>query len=338
MEMIRLILLKSKLPSAFWAEALATATYIRNRLPTKSIAFNMSPHKAWFGKTSAILHLHQFGCIAYAHVPHERTKKLDPRSIQCCLIGFVSTSIYCLYDPITNRIFTSRDVIFKENTFLPLHVFKMTTEELNIPGNNIPPIMSTLLLHDAYLQAPLPEPAPQPAPRSLYPIPSSPLPLPPPSNNLDSEDDDDDQIIPLTPPPIPPTEPLAIATPQPVLLPAPPPPMPPTQTSPIPEPVEDPRIRPRRTAKPSLAAREAAETTAIQQSLKKPKHVAKIAITNSLETITTPSEPLTYEEALASPERDFWINAIHEELDSLARHKTWQLVPRPQYRNVIGTK
>jgi hypothetical protein len=70
----------------------------------------------------------------------------------------------------------------------------------------------------------------------------------------------------------------------------------------------------------------------------KPPLVAKIAITNSTEAITTPSEPLTYEEALASPERDLWINAIHEELESLARHKTWQLVPRPQYRNVIGTK
>jgi hypothetical protein len=202
------------------------------------------------------------------------------------------------------------------------------------PRNNIAPLRPTLSLHDAYLQAPLPEPAPQTILQPLYPIPPPLL----PSNNMDSEDDDDDQIIPLTPPPIPLTEPLAIATPPPVLPPTLLPPMPPAQTPLIPEPVEDPRIRPRRIAKPSLAAREAAETTAIQQSLKKPKHVAKFAITNSPEAITTPSEPLTYEEALASPERDLWINAIHEELDSLARHKTWQLVPCPQYRNVIGTK
>jgi hypothetical protein len=151
---------------------------------------------------------------------------------------------------------------------------------------------------------------------------------------------DDDQIIPPTPAP---TEPLAIATPSPLLppvLPPTPPPVPTTQTPPpIPEiPVENPPIRPRRTTKPSLAARKAAETAAIQQSSRKPKHIAKIAITTPSEAITTPSEPLTYEEALASLERDLWINAIHEELDSLARHNTWQLVPRPQYRNVIGTK
>jgi hypothetical protein len=72
MEMIRPMLLKSKLPSAFWAEALATATYIRNRLPTKSLAFNMSPHEAWFGKILAILHLRRFGCTC----PSRKNKEI----------------------------------------------------------------------------------------------------------------------------------------------------------------------------------------------------------------------------------------------------------------------
>jgi hypothetical protein len=35
-----------KTAAKLYAEALATATYIRNRLPTKSLAFNMSPHEA----------------------------------------------------------------------------------------------------------------------------------------------------------------------------------------------------------------------------------------------------------------------------------------------------
>jgi hypothetical protein len=56
-----------------------------------------------------------------------------------------STSIYRLYDPITNRIFTSRDVIFKENTFLLQRV-------------------NFISLDNTYLQAPLPEPAPQTTP------------------------------------------------------------------------------------------------------------------------------------------------------------------------------
>src|ERR1700759_3253118 len=92
----------------------------------------MSPHEAWFGKTPAILHLRQFGCIVYAHIPHERTKKLDPRSKQCCLLGFVSTSIYRLYDPEANRIFTSRDVIFKENSFLPPNAFNIPNQQAKL--------------------------------------------------------------------------------------------------------------------------------------------------------------------------------------------------------------
>jgi hypothetical protein len=46
MDMVRPMLVKSQMPSAFWAEALSTATYIRNRLPTKSLPYSMSPHEA----------------------------------------------------------------------------------------------------------------------------------------------------------------------------------------------------------------------------------------------------------------------------------------------------
>ena len=122
--MVRPMLLKSQLPSAFWAEPLATATYIRNRLPTKSLPYSMSPHEAWFGKMPAILHIRQFGYITFSHVPHEKPKKLDARSKQY-ILGSVSTTSYRLFDPESRRIFTSRDVAFKENTFLPQSAFNV---------------------------------------------------------------------------------------------------------------------------------------------------------------------------------------------------------------------
>lgn len=33
-----------------------------------------------------------------------------------------------------------------------------------------------------------------------------------------------------------------------------------------------------------------------------------------------------------------WIKAMNEELDQLEKNKTWELVPRPKNKNVIGTK
>ena len=45
-EMTRAMLIDSKLPHRFWAEALATAAYLRNRCPTKAVN-GMTPHEAW---------------------------------------------------------------------------------------------------------------------------------------------------------------------------------------------------------------------------------------------------------------------------------------------------
>ena len=43
-EMVRAMLADSKLPKTFWAEALATAVYLRNRCPTKSVE-GKTPHE-----------------------------------------------------------------------------------------------------------------------------------------------------------------------------------------------------------------------------------------------------------------------------------------------------
>ena len=33
-----------------------------------------------------------------------------------------------------------------------------------------------------------------------------------------------------------------------------------------------------------------------------------------------------------------WVNAMNEELDQIEKNQTWEIVPRPQNKNVIGTK
>ena len=33
-----------------------------------------------------------------------------------------------------------------------------------------------------------------------------------------------------------------------------------------------------------------------------------------------------------------WLNAMNEELDQIEKNQTWELVPRPKNKNVIGTK
>jgi hypothetical protein len=46
----------AKLPHTFWAEALPTAAYLRNRSPTKAVK-EMTPYEAWKGEKPAVDHL-----------------------------------------------------------------------------------------------------------------------------------------------------------------------------------------------------------------------------------------------------------------------------------------
>jgi hypothetical protein len=46
-------------------------------------------------------------------------------------------------------------------------------------------------------------------------------------------------------------------------------------------------------------------------------------------------EPKRFEEASKD---EFWNKAMDEELDQIEKNDTWELVPRPKNKNVIGTK
>jgi hypothetical protein len=46
-------------------------------------------------------------------------------------------------------------------------------------------------------------------------------------------------------------------------------------------------------------------------------------------------EPKTFEE---ESKNDDWIRAMNEELDRIEKNNTWDLVPRPEDKNVIGSK
>ena len=55
-EKVRCMLSDSGLPQVFWAEALATATYLNNRSPTRPIG-GVTPFEAWFGLVPTVGHL-----------------------------------------------------------------------------------------------------------------------------------------------------------------------------------------------------------------------------------------------------------------------------------------
>ncbi|CAA7401797.1 unnamed protein product [Spirodela intermedia] len=109
-------MLKAKgLPGWFWGEAVATAVYILNRCPTKSVD-GMTPFEVWHGKKPAVHHLKVFGCITYVlnTIPH--LKKLEDRGRKMIFISYeYGSKAYQTYDPTTRRVHVTRDVVFDEN-------------------------------------------------------------------------------------------------------------------------------------------------------------------------------------------------------------------------------
>ena len=113
-DMVRSMISHSNLPISLWGEALKTASYILNRVPTKATA--KTPYELWTGKKPSLKHLHICGCPAEArpYRPHEN--KLDSRTVSCYFIGYSERSRgYKFYDPTTKSIFETGNAQFFED-------------------------------------------------------------------------------------------------------------------------------------------------------------------------------------------------------------------------------
>ena len=113
-ETVRAMLSDSKLPKKFWAEALSTASYVRNRSPTTAVKV-MTLYEMWKGYKPNVNHLRIFGCSAYAHIPKDERSKMDPKAKKSIFLGYgIGIKGYRLFDTDTSKVFHSRDVRFNE--------------------------------------------------------------------------------------------------------------------------------------------------------------------------------------------------------------------------------
>jgi hypothetical protein len=133
-ERARSMLLGASLPQRFWAEAINTAVYLRNRSPTQALE-GKTPFEAWYGQKPDIGHLRKFGCLAFLHVPDGQRSKLDPKARRCLLLGYVHNTkkIWRLWDIGGRRVISGADVIFHEDQ-IGLVDDEVTTEDSETPA------------------------------------------------------------------------------------------------------------------------------------------------------------------------------------------------------------
>ncbi|KAL0405993.1 UNVERIFIED_CONTAM: Retrovirus-related Pol polyprotein from transposon TNT 1-94 [Sesamum latifolium] len=115
MNLVRSMLSEKKVPKTFWPEAVKWAVHVLNHSPTLAVK-DKTPEEAWSGLKPSVQHFKIFGCVAYVHIPDSSRTKLDEKSLRCVLLRISEESkAYRLYDPISRRIITSRDVVFEES-------------------------------------------------------------------------------------------------------------------------------------------------------------------------------------------------------------------------------
>jgi len=86
-EMANCILESKGLSLNFWAEAIKCENYILNRTVTKVLK-NITTEEAWTSMKLDVSHFHVFGSEAWAHIPSEKHKALEPKSEKCIFVGY----------------------------------------------------------------------------------------------------------------------------------------------------------------------------------------------------------------------------------------------------------
>lgn len=112
-EMTRCLIGDSQLDKRFWGEAILTANYLQNRLPSESV--ERTPYELWMGRKPNYSNLKRFGCQAWVQTPSVKRSKLDPAATRMKFIGYAPHQKgYKFWHPQKQRVVISRDASFIE--------------------------------------------------------------------------------------------------------------------------------------------------------------------------------------------------------------------------------
>lgn len=298
MELGMSMMFEARLPHHLWVEALFTANFLSNLLPTSVHDKSISPFEKLNGAAPLYTALRVFGCACYPYLRPYANNKFDPKSLLCVFLGYTEKhkGYRCLHPP-TGRVYLSRHVLFDENRFPYTDAYKSL----------LPPVTTPLLSawykgHSVSTAAETEQPA-----TSVEEVVSGTrrqqqVIVPTPMQDQDFVYNAAD-FPPLIPPVIPE-----------VLVPPVPPVIPP--------------------APPVIV--QAPEENAHQMVTRGKDGIRKPNPRYVLHTVRSGTkEPRTLKEALSHPG---WNGSMSEEIGTCHETNTWSLVPRPPDTHVIGCR
>ncbi|CAH9115704.1 unnamed protein product, partial [Cuscuta europaea] len=146
----------AKIPKYLWGEAVLHATYLINRMPSKTLGFKtpIDTLQTCFPETRLInsLPIKIFGCTVFITNPDRTASKFDPKGKKCVFLGLSSTQKgYKCFDPITKKMFITMNTVFVE--YQPFFGTHLQGEIPNEDGNNVSHILEKLEPLDINLDA-----------------------------------------------------------------------------------------------------------------------------------------------------------------------------------------
>ena len=102
--MVRLMIAQANLPISFRGDALLSATYIINLVPSKSVP--STPYELWKGETHDLSIMRPWGCTTYIHNTSHEYGKFGPRGKKCIFIRYseFSKGYVFLGEDMTRRV------------------------------------------------------------------------------------------------------------------------------------------------------------------------------------------------------------------------------------------
>jgi hypothetical protein len=96
----------------YWEKTINCANYIVNHTPTKALK-NITSEESWNKINLDVIHVYVFGSVAWAHIPYEKRRNLQPKIEKCIFVGYYKyVKGYRLLQPHSNEIIIIRDVKF----------------------------------------------------------------------------------------------------------------------------------------------------------------------------------------------------------------------------------
>jgi len=124
--------LSAFIPSEFWGEAVFTVVSLINTIPS-SYSSGLSPYEKLYECVLDYSLFRVFGCTCFVLHLYVEHSKLSSRSVICVFLGYdEGKKGYHCFDPITQKLYMSRHVVFVEH--IPFFSIPSTIHTLTRPN------------------------------------------------------------------------------------------------------------------------------------------------------------------------------------------------------------